>query len=1456
MWRRILMGCPLLVLSSSGDHTVNKMIESGNNKGTHVENVRQTPINSTVDSNLEDVGNVPVWVKLHGVSVTAFSEDGLSAIATKLGTSLMRDSFTSDMSMQSWGRSSYARAMIELRVDVELKDTIVVAMLKLVSEGFYICTIRVEYEWKPTRCTCCKVFGHVQDEYPKNIGSDVAKNLKKHNQAPRGVPVVLSGNKKKDVESRKEVSNPNPFDVLNSVKNDVDLGKNRRTSNLASKEANSSGYSFWNVGSSSTTTTPIVDKIDKLERLIIDGKLTLVDDEGKPLEKVDYSGDHDSDDEVKPIDNEMENFLVSKRVGYGTNSLLEQWMETYENADYDYDPYDDDIYKGQEIPDNIQSICDNLEIKVMFENGGKRGYEGFWVYVELQTVDTCVRFQHYAWVTSWFSSIIKPFLEFIVHERVVWIDVEGIPYHAWTQQTFDKIAAKRGTLIYTIDMGGTLIIIQAKEVTGWVLDFVEDMSKTEVEGKDDNDMVFDSKSNREMVNSENEEKERIKDFLNNEDLLSDDPFGCDELIKQSEVAKEVDDKSDPIFLPSFTPSLSPTSKVGAGVSMGDNINEVFKQNIKKQGGQKDGEDLNANEEVCEMQKVTNDEDGCTNSRSINMPFQLKSKILTDGFSMINKFNEVTEFGQALGYAMKGCEKDINCLAVRSLWGNAFSYYAMALAMGVSGEGLWLVTDTPLLIVYVYAPRDIGAKKVLWDRIMDIIKCWNGEVIIMGDFNKVLGASIVKGFLSNAVVVYVPSDGYMYTWSDKAGSKMSKIDSYVIGDSNVMVSLKNKLKFMKQKIKSWNKTKVEERNLNKKECVDKLSAINIHIDMGQGHERDVEDRWDEKTKYFYGIINKKQCHNAIRWILIDEDMVDDPMQVKHEFYNHFSSRFDAPDWIRPAIDTEVPSRLTYQVGILEEDITRDEVRKVVWECGSKKAPRLNGFTFEFFKKFWNLVGDDVFVAVSEFFIPGKFPRGCNSSFITLIPRVLDAKIVNDFRPISLIRCQYKIMGRILAKRLSVVIDDLQKALIMELKRRYFEDYYSDYQYVVSIKEDTAYPYLHSPKTTKETSSIRRIQRRPIRHIIDIVCEDSGRYQAWSLLQETPNTPQFDDLDFFEDFENEFLAIVYNDSQMSKSDLSTELILNPQNINEFDLNDETSLSEYDEDEQNVLYFNDLFPFNIIHPDDLKSEKDNDDNEIDIIQSSGDMALPPRDQRHPYLRYEGLQYTDADIADFEARLARIYKREVHRVQVFDFGGLSDLMAEGLSARRLMEHRDAQGGVDIGSVNVPYLLARYLRLFAAGRKSEAHISGGQFVARLAKHFGLLTEERLLGLIVIAPALPVIDMTELPDAVAGAYGAAEDAPAVNDDMPQAVPPPPRTQGERIARIEEVVDGMCELLQGQSEVLDHMARDFSRFATWTVTSLARMMDRAGVAYTSYSETPGEYQRPTRWRTDEASISTA
>ncbi|GKA34811.1 putative reverse transcriptase domain-containing protein, partial [Tanacetum coccineum] len=115
-------------------------------------------------------------------------------------------------------------------------------------------------------------------------------------------------------------------------------------------------------------------------------------------------------------------------------------------------------------------------------------------------------------------------------------------------------------------------------------------------------------------------------------------------------------------------------------------------------------------------------------------------------------------------------------------------------------------------------------------------------------------------------------------------------------------------------------------------------------------------------------------------------------------------------------------------------------------------------------------------------------------------------------------------------------------------------------------------------------------------------DNDKVNMPSFLSPKPTVSYFNDLDFFKDFENEFPAIVYNDALTSKLDFLTEPTISPQHIDEFDLKDETSLSECDEKEQNILYFNDLFPFNVIYPDDLKSDKDNDDDKIDIKQSSG--------------------------------------------------------------------------------------------------------------------------------------------------------------------------------------------------------------------------------------------------------------
>ncbi|GJS21393.1 retrotransposon protein, putative, ty1-copia subclass [Tanacetum coccineum] len=281
--------------------------------------------------------------RLDAMLENAFSDDGLSAIATKLGTPLMIDSYTADMCMQSWGRSSYARIMIELRADVELKDNIVVVMPIIKGEGYYTCNIHVEYEWKPSRCTCCKVFGHVHEECLKNIGAGATKTLKKTSQTPKGIPIG-----RKMGFKPKQVSKSNPFEVLTSVDNDEDLGTNGWIANSADKRTN-------NVNSSNTS---IGEKIKKIERQICEGKLRFVDDDGNPLGP---TGIVESESKMEVVFDKTTNLRISKSgkdgcdKDYNTNSFLEQWRDSYLDND-DYDPYDDDMYENHYMFEHLQCI--------------------------------------------------------------------------------------------------------------------------------------------------------------------------------------------------------------------------------------------------------------------------------------------------------------------------------------------------------------------------------------------------------------------------------------------------------------------------------------------------------------------------------------------------------------------------------------------------------------------------------------------------------------------------------------------------------------------------------------------------------------------------------------------------------------------------------------------------------------------------------------------------------------------------------------------------------------------------------------------------------------------------------------------------------------------------------------------------------------------------------------------
>ncbi|GKE27201.1 hypothetical protein Tco_1442585, partial [Tanacetum coccineum] len=97
------------------------------------------------------------------------------------------------------------------------------------------------------------------------------------------------------------------------------------------------------------------------------GQAVFVDKADNPLKNVEFSGEYDSKDEVASVENDMARSMSYEKVGFGIQSLLKQWRDSYCNGDYDDDPYDDDMYEGQDLSHELQAICENslkLDIRV------------------------------------------------------------------------------------------------------------------------------------------------------------------------------------------------------------------------------------------------------------------------------------------------------------------------------------------------------------------------------------------------------------------------------------------------------------------------------------------------------------------------------------------------------------------------------------------------------------------------------------------------------------------------------------------------------------------------------------------------------------------------------------------------------------------------------------------------------------------------------------------------------------------------------------------------------------------------------------------------------------------------------------------------------------------------------------------------------------------------------------
>lgn len=150
---------------------------------------------------------------------------------------------------------------------------------------------------------------------------------------------------------------------------------------------------------------------------------------------------------------------------------------------------------------------------------------------------------------------------------------------------------------------------------------------------------------------------------------------------------------------------------------------------------------------------------------------------------------------------------------------------------------------------------------------------------------------------------------------------------------------------------------------------------------------------------------------LRGVYIGGIWEEEPHKVKEEVKLFFEARFSDSQWRRqPKSDEELKPISNDDNTILLSNFEEVEVMKAMWACDSSKNLGSDGLNFKFIKAFWDIMKSDIMRFMEEFQSNGALPRENNSSFIACIPKCEDPQHLEDFTPISLVECMYKILEK--------------------------------------------------------------------------------------------------------------------------------------------------------------------------------------------------------------------------------------------------------------------------------------------------------------------------------------------------------------------------------------------------------------------------------------------------------------
>ena len=263
----------------------------------------------------------------------------------------------------------------------------------------------------------------------------------------------------------------------------------------------------------------------------------------------------------------------------------------------------------------------------------------------------------------------------------------------------------------------------------------------------------------------------------------------------------------------------------------------------------------------------------------------------------------------------------------------------------------------------------------------------------------------------------------------------------------------KLKYIKEKIRTWNKEvfgdiRVKKREiLHELEVLDRLEsegglvedqgvrmvALRNELDEVLSREeiswrQKVRTKWvkdgDVNSSYFHKVANGKRRKSWIKELELDRGRVVRNVDlISKEITNFYKELYTEEVMERPFLEgLDWDPIESTKAAWLERPFEEEEVKKAIWTMDKEKAPGPDGFNMVFFQACWSFLKEDLLKVFNEFYYNGKINTSMNSTFITLVPKKNRSIKVRDFRPISLVSSVYKVISKVLSLRLGEILGD--------------------------------------------------------------------------------------------------------------------------------------------------------------------------------------------------------------------------------------------------------------------------------------------------------------------------------------------------------------------------------------------------------------------------------------------------